>query len=321
MKHFVSVLDAAKDEFLELVALAEDIKKNPDDYSRALERKTLVMLFEKPSTRTRLSFEIAMTQMGGHAVYFNPRDTQFKKEDLKDTAKMFSIYSNVVCARVFSHATLEELAKHSDIPVINALSDLEHPTQALADILAIKEHKGFDGTRVAFIGDGNNVCNSLMLACAYAGLEFTVACPNGYGPNPELVRRANDIGGKIKITHVPEEAARGAHVVYTDVWVSMGQEEEAKKRMEAFLPYQVTPELMNLTDNAVFMHCLPALRGCEVAADVIDSKYSIVYPQAENKLHAQKAVIARLAGAKMIKKAIMAKTPLKSFAVQRKHVY
>lgn len=294
MEHLLSVADAGKKGFAGLLSLAEKLKKDPKRYGKALSQKSLIMLFEKPSTRTRLSFEIAMTQLGGHAVYFNPRDTQFKKEDLKDTAKMFSAYADVVCARVYSHSTLTELAKHSDIPVINALSDLEHPTQALADILAIKEHKGLKGTKAAYIGDGNNVCNSLMLACAYSGVELSIACPKGYEPDQGLLEKALLAGGKIKITQDPGEAAKGADAVYTDVWVSMGQEEEAKKRMEIFLPYQVNEKLMSLTNNAIFMHCLPALRGYEVTAGVIDGKNSVVYPQAENKLHAQKAALAKL---------------------------
>lgn len=294
MEHLLSVADAGKKGFAELLSLAEKLKKNPKRYGKALSQKSLIMLFEKPSTRTRLSFEIAMTQLGGHAVYFNPKDTQFKKEDLKDTAKMFSAYADIVCARVYSHSTLTELAKHSDIPVINALSDLEHPTQALADILAIKEHKGLKGTKAAYVGDGNNVCNSLMLACAYSGVELSIACPKGYEPSQGLLEKALLAGGKIKITQNPGEAAKGADAVYTDVWVSMGQEEETKKRMELFLPYQVNEKLMSLTNNAIFMHCLPALRGYEVTAGVIDGKNSVVYPQAENKLHAQKAALAKL---------------------------
>lgn len=296
MKHFISVLDATKSEFFDLLASAEDIKKDPKKYSRALGEKTLTMLFEKQSTRTRLSFEIAMTQMGGHAVYFNPKDTQFKKEDLKDTSKMFSIYSDILCARVYSHAMLAELAKYSTIPIINALSDIEHPTQALADIMAIKERKGFSGTKVAFIGDGNNVCNSLMLACAYAGLEFVVACPQGYEPDSDLLEKARNAGGKIKITGDPKVAAKGADVVYTDVWVSMGDEAESEKRLPVFRPYQVNAELMGYSRNAIFMHCLPALRGFEVTADVIDGSTSVVYAQAENKLYAEKAVLAKFGG-------------------------
>ncbi len=298
MEHFLSVFDSSKKEFLELIALAGKLKKKPKKYWGALSHQTLIMLFEKQSTRTRLSFEIAMTQLGGHAVYFNPKDTQFKKEDLKDSAKMFSAYADLVCARVYSQSTLTELAKHSTVPVINALSDVEHPTQALADILTLKEHKGLKNTKVAYIGDGNNVCNSLMLACAYTGVELSIACPKGYGPNAELLRKALEAGGKILVTEKPEEAAKGADAVYTDVWVSMGQEEESKKRMEAFPPYQVNEKLMALTNDAIFMHCLPALRGYEVAAGVIDGKSSVVYGQAENKLHAQKAVLAKLGGLK-----------------------
>lgn len=295
MKHFVSVSDASKKEFEELLELSENIKKKPRDYYDVLDHKTLVMLFEKKSTRTRLSFEIAMTQMGGHAIYFNPADTQFKKEDLKDTAKMFSCYADVLTGRVFSHDTLTEIAKHSSIPVINALSDLEHPTQALADILTIKEHKGLKGVKAAFVGDGNNVCNSLIIACAYAGVEIAVVCPRGYEPNAEIIKRARQAGGKITVTNDPVVAVSGADVVYTDVWVSMGQEEESKKKMDAFRKYKVTKDLMKLSDDAIFMHCLPAIRGSEVDADVIDGPSSVVYPQAENKLYAQKAAIVKLA--------------------------
>jgi len=294
MEHFLSVFDASQKEFMELLAIAEKLKKNQKKYWGALSHKTLIMLFEKPSTRTRLSFEIAMTQLGGHAVYFNPKDTQFKKEDLKDTAKMFSAYADIVCARVYSHSMLTELAAHSDIPVINALSDIEHPTQALADILALKEHRGLKGTKAAYIGDGNNVCNSLMLACAYSGVELSIACPKGYEPNQGLLEKALSAGGKIAVTQNPEEAVKGADAVYTDVWVSMGQEEETKKRLAIFQPYQVNERLMSLTNNAIFMHCLPALRGYEVTAGVIDGKNSVVYPQAENKLHAQKAALVKL---------------------------
>lgn len=294
MKHLVSVSDASKEEFDELLELSENIKKKPRDYYHAMERKTLVMLFEKKSTRTRLSFEIAMTQMGGHAIYFNPTDTQFKKEDIQDTAKMFSCYADILCGRVFSHNTLTEIAKHSSIPVINALSDIEHPTQALSDMLTIKEHKGLKGVKAAFVGDGNNVCNSLILACAYAGVELLVACPRGYEPNGEIVKKARGAGGKITVTNDPKDAVSDADAVYTDVWVSMGQEDDGKKKMDAFRKYKVTKDLMKLGNDAIFMHCLPAIRGCEVDADVIDGQSSVVYGQAENKLYAQKAAIVKL---------------------------
>lgn len=258
--------------------------------------QTLVMLFEKPSLRTRVTFEAGMTQLGGHAIYMEgPLGV---REPVSDVGKNLERWVDGIMARTFSHQTVVDLAASSEIPVINGLSDVEHPCQAIADFQTIFEHKGrLSGLNIAFVGDGNNVANSLMLFAAKVGANFTIACPKGYEPMPEIwnlaVKAAHASGSKIKITHDPIEAVTNADVVYTDVWVSMGEESQAEEKSKAFESFIVTPELMqHAKKDSIFMHCLPAHRGSEVAGAVIDGPQSVVFDQAENRLHAQKALMA-----------------------------
>jgi ornithine carbamoyltransferase len=243
------------------------------------------MLFEKPSTRTRISFEAGMTRLGGHAIYFDPGGSQLSRgESLGDTAQTLSGYADAVMARVFKHDALVELARHSRIPIINGLSDLEHPCQILADLFTMSEC-GKLGGRIVYVGDGNNVCNSMALAAGVLDLNFTVACPEGFEPKV----------GAASIEHDPAAAVKDADVVYTDVWVSMGDEKEKAERERIFKPYQVNGKLVSRArKDYVFMHCLPAHRGYEVTDEVIDSKNSVVFQQAENRMHMQNAILIRL---------------------------
>ncbi len=290
-----------EDDLMEFLELARRVKEEPARYSKALEGKSLGMIFEKPSTRTRVSFEVAMTQLGGHGLYLSTRDLQLGRgETVEDTAKVLSRYVDGIIYRGFSHQITRELARHSTVPVINALDDAEHPMQILADLLTVLERKGdLRGLKLAYIGDGNNVANSLALGAAMAGMHFVIACPEGYDPDENLWREAERLarerGGKVEIVRDPLEAARGADAVYTDVWVSMGDEEERDRRLKVFRPYQVTVEVMERAkEDAIFMHCLPAHRGEEVAQEVIDGRWSVVFDQAENRLHAQKAALLKL---------------------------
>lgn len=295
-KDLVNIYDLSAEELNGLVAASLMSKKNPHLLSNALDRKTLVMFFEKPSTRTRLSFEAGVTQMGGHAIFFG-KDSQLSagNEDLLDTAKVVSRYANVIAARVFSHSTVEELAKHATVPVINALSDTDHPCQALADVMTIKEiYPHAKDIKVAYVGDGNNVCNALMVACAMAGFSFSAACPKGYEPNAKYVSIASEYGN-VEICDSPALAVAGADIVYTDTWVSMGQEAEKQEKMAAFAGFTIDSKLMALAKpTAKFMHCLPAHKGYEVTAEVLEGPQSVVYDQAENRMHSQKALVAWL---------------------------
>jgi ornithine carbamoyltransferase len=260
-------------------------------------------VFEKPSLRTRVAFEAGVTQLGGHASYLSANDIDMGgRESVPDVARNLSRWVQAISARVFKHTTIEDLARHAGVPVINALSDREHPCQALADMLTLLEHFGrLRGLRLAYVGDGNNVCHSLMLLGATLGVNVAVACPPDYRPDPEILdqaaRLANESDATIAVSADPGEAAAGADAVYTDVWTSMGQEHEAARRRPAFQPYQVNPALMaQARADTLFMHCLPAHRGEEVAADVIDGPNSVVFDQAENRLHVQKALILTLLG-------------------------
>ncbi len=298
VRHLLSMLDVRGD-LMEILELAEDMKRNGHD--ELLKNKSLAMIFEKPSTRTRLSFEVAMTQLGGHAIFLSPRDMQLGRgETIADTARVLSRYVDGIIYRAFDHRMVRELASHSTVPVINALDDREHPCQIIADLLTIKEKKGdFKGLKVAYVGDGNNVANSLMLGCAMVGCEFWIACPEGYEPDKELTEEAIKIssqsGAKINIVRDPIEAVKDADVVYTDVWVSMGDEAEKEVRERIFRKYQVNSELVKYAKrDYIFMHCLPAHRGYEVTDDVIDSENSVVWDEAENRLHAQKAILVKL---------------------------
>jgi ornithine carbamoyltransferase len=288
-------LDLTNDEVHYLLELAAAVKRNPGDYAHALEGKSIALLFEKPSLRTRLTFEIAMKQMGGGSVFCDgPIGV---REPLKDVARNLDRWVEGIVARVFSQATVEGLAHWSSVPVINALSDAYHPCQALADIQTMRERFGaLKGLKLAFIGDGNNVAQSLMLTCLRLGMDFALACPEGYLPNPDLVMQAEGLsavsGASLTVTHSTEQALDGAHAIYTDVWTSMGQEQEANERKRAFHPYQVNDELCAMArPEAVFMHCLPAKRGEEVTDSVMESERSVVFDQAENRLHAQKALL------------------------------
>ena len=300
-KDFLSIADLSGSDLQLLLAEAVDLKAK--GWHSALSDKTLALVFEKPSLRTRISFEMAMRQMGGYALYLSPAEVGLgKRESVADVARVLSRYVDIVAARTFSQQTLEELGNHSDIPVINALSDEEHPCQTLADLLTILEHKGtLRGLTLAFIGDGNNVANSLALGCSIAGINFKIASPAGYELNSSIVERAQIMaessGAEIRCDHDPYLAVQGADIVYTDTWASMGQETEHVNRLKDFSGYQVDSALMALADrNAIFMHCLPAHRGQEVSDEVIDSRASVVFDQAENRLHAQKAVLVQLLG-------------------------
>jgi ornithine carbamoyltransferase len=289
-----SDLDLQTGELRDLLDLAIGVKRNPGDYANALRGRSLSLLFEKPSLRTRLTFELAIQQLGGYAV--TSIGMIGEREPLKDMARNLDRWTQGIVARVFSQQTIDELAHWSRVPVINALSDLYHPCQALADVQTILERFGrLDGLKLAFSGDGNNVAHSLMLTAGRLGVEVAVACPSGYQPQAEIVERATQLGARITITQDPAEAVAGADVVYTDVWASMGQESEAAARQRIFTPYQVNDALMSLANpEAIFLHCLPAKRGQEVTDSVTESPQSAIFDQAENRLHAQKALLLML---------------------------
>lgn len=289
-----SDLDLTTTELIALLDLADNLKRTPRAYLDAARGKSIALLFEKPSLRTRLTFELAIQQMGGNSV--TSEGPIGVREPLKDVARNLDRWVDAIVARVFSQATIDGLAKRSRVPVINALSDMYHPCQALADLQIIRAHFGrLEGIKLAFIGDGNNVAHSLMLCAARTGMEFALARPEGYGPDAAVVAKAQSYGTKIHITTDPNEAVANAHAIYTDVWASMGQENEASIRREIFAPFQVDEDLMShALPEAIFLHCLPAKRGEEVTDAVIESKQSLVFDQAENRLHAQKALLLML---------------------------
>jgi ornithine carbamoyltransferase len=293
-RHLLSAHDLNRRETEYLIDLALRIKARPAEYRHALEGRTLAMLFQKPSLRTRATFEIGMKQLGGHCLHLGPEEVGLgRRESPKDVARNLSRWVDVIMARVFSHADLAELASASRVPVINALSDAEHPCQALGDLMTLGEHVGpLEGKTLAWVGDGNNVLHSLVYVATRLGVRMRVAAPPDYLPSPSVFASAAFEGGQMLLTSDPREAVRGADAVYTDVWTSMGQEAESETRRRVFLPYQVNRELMEAAaPNALFMHCLPAHRGEEVTDEVIDSSRSIVYDQAENRLHIQKAIL------------------------------
>jgi ornithine carbamoyltransferase len=304
-KHFLSLKDWSPDDVQELFELSARLKAYPAAYAERLKGKSLAMIFQKASTRTRVSFEVGMYQLGGQALYLGSEQIQIGRgESVADTAKVLSRYVHVILARVFAHQDVLDLAKHGTVPVINGLSDLLHPCQALADYFTLWERRGrLEGLKMAYVGDGNNMCHELMFGAIKTGMRMSVACPKGYEPNPVVVKSAVRDAARLKapetqITHDPAEAVEGADVVYTDVWTSMGQEAESRQRVEAFKGYCVTPELMaRAAPGAVFMHCLPAHRGEEVAAEVIDGPQSVVFDEVENRLHAQKAILLTLLNA------------------------
>lgn len=306
VKHFLSVADFSRDEIHTLLAQAASLKaewKHGGHPSLPMQGKTLALVFEKPSLRTRVAFEAGMVQLGGHGSYLSANDIDMGgRESVADVARNLSRWVQVIAARVFKHTTVQELARYATIPIINALSDREHPCQVLADMLTITEHYGtLEGVRVTYVGDGNNVCHSLLLIGSILGLEVRVACPADYRPHPEILAQAEELasqhGGTIHLTSDPSEAAREADVLYTDVWASMGQEHETARRRPVFQPYQVNAELLSLArSGALVMHCLPAHRGEEITSDVLESPQSVIFDQAENRMHTQKALILMLLG-------------------------
>jgi ornithine carbamoyltransferase len=298
-KDLLSIADLNRKEIEHLIEQARRIKQ--EGASSLLAGKTLALLFEKPSLRTRVSFEMAMYQLGGHSIYLSPEEVGLgKREPAADVARVLSRYVDSIAARTFSQETLHILAEYSSVPVINALSDLEHPCQALADLLTIYERKGrLPGLTLAFIGDGNNVANSLLLAASLTGMNFHLASPPGYEIEGKVLTQGKRLairsGSQILLTTDPHEAAKGADIIYTDVWVSMGQEAEAKKRRHAFSGYQVDSKLLSLAKREVlFMHPLPVHHGEEISAGLLDDLRSVVFDQAENRLHLQKALLVKL---------------------------
>jgi len=297
-RDFLAVTDLSRDDILRLFDLAGRMKAGA--YRETpLAGKSLAMIFAKSSTRTRVSFEVGTYQLGGHALFLSSRDIQLGRgEPIADTARVLSRYVSGIMIRTFDHAEVEELARQATIPVINGLTDLSHPCQVLADLFTVREALGtWEGKRVAWVGDGNNMANSWIEAAQVLGFELRLACPEGYEPNRRIFDRAKQGGACIEVTEIPEEAVEGAHVVNTDVWASMGQEAEAQARQNAFRGYTVDAELMKLAaPGAIFLHCLPAHRGEEVATDVIEGPQSRVWDEAENRLHVQKALLATLLG-------------------------
>jgi ornithine carbamoyltransferase len=296
-RDFLSIPDFSREELQAVLDLAERMKRGSYT-ARPLAGKTLAMIFMKSSTRTRVSFEAGTFQLGGHALFLTPRDVQLGRgEPIGDTARVLSRYVDGIMIRTFAHAEVEQLAQHADVPVINGLTDLLHPCQIMADLLTMQQHLGgYGGRRVAWIGDGNNMANSWINAAWRLGFELTLACPEGYDPDAAILARAQ-AETRVTVVRDPREAAEGAHVVNTDVWASMGQEEEQAARERAFAGYQVDAALMGrAAREAIFLHCLPAHRGEEVAAEVIDGPQSRVWDEAENRLHVQKAIMAALIG-------------------------
>ncbi len=299
--NFLSIRDFPPEEIRYLLDLASEMKSHPSAHTGALRGKTLALIFEKPSLRTRVSFDVGIHQLGGFSLYLSSAEIQLgKRESLYDIAKNLERMVQGIMVRTFAHDIAERMAEYASIPIINGLTDYSHPCQAMADYLTMLELKGnLRGLKVAFIGDGNNVCHSLMFAGAQLGVHFWAATPAGYEPKADAVawarQRGECTGGTVHLTGDPVEAAYDADVIYTDVWASMGQESEADARRRVFVPYQVNAELFRRANfDALFMHCLPAHRGDEVTDEVIDSPHSVVYQQAENRLHAQKAILLEL---------------------------
>lgn len=303
MQHFLAISDLSSQDLNNLVDLAIQLKEEwrAGGTKPVLEKKVLAMVFQKPSLRTRVSFDMAMRHLGGDALYLSPSEIGLgKRESIADVSRVLSGYVDAIMARVFQHAHILELAEYASVPVINGLSDFNHPCQALADVLTIKERFGtFEHKRVAFIGDGNNVAVSLLHSCVLLGMEFAIATPEGYELPRQAVEMCSELegGSEASITELndPFEAVQGAHVIYTDTWVSMGQEEETKSRLDVFPPFQINKDLVSAADESVIvMHCLPAHRGEEITDEIADGPNSVIFPQAENRMHAQKAVLVQL---------------------------
>jgi ornithine carbamoyltransferase len=302
-RDFLQIPDFSKSELMALFGIAERMRAGKYK-KKPLAGKTLAMIFMKASTRTRVSFEVGTYQLGGHALFLSPRDVQLGRgEPIADTARVLSRYVDGIMIRTFAHQDVEEFARHAEVPIINGLTDMVHPCQVLADLLTVRQHvkTGIENLVVAWVGDGNNMANSWINAAYRFGFELRIACPEGYEPADHLVARAKG-SAKVTITRDPAEAVKGAHVVNTDVWASMGQEDEQRQRERAFRGFSVTGALMKKADkDAIFLHCLPAHRGEEVAAEVIDGPQSRVWDEAENRLHMQKAIMAALMGGEKLK--------------------
>jgi len=304
-KHLISIADLSPNDVQEVIDTALRLKGEhaTGNDEPLLSGKTLGMIFEKPSLRTRVSFEIAMLQLGGHALYLSPNEVQLGvRESIPDVARVLSRYVDGIMVRTFAHSNVEELARYSAVPVINGLSDFSHPCQALGDLLTIREKKGkLDGLNLAYVGDGNNVAHSLLLAASKVGMNISVATPKGFECQPSVVQKAKEAalssGSRVLTTNSASEAVQGADIVYTDVWTSMGQESEREKRLAVFVPYRVDVDLLgHASPDVLVMHCLPAHRGEEITDEVMDGDHSIVFDQAENRLHVQKAILALLMG-------------------------
>jgi ornithine carbamoyltransferase len=296
-RSFMRVADWSREELLEVLDLADELKRLQGDREEheLLPGRTLGMIFQKPSTRTRVSFEVGIYQLGGTGLYLSAGDLQLGRgETIKDTAVVLSRYLDAIMIRTYKQSDVEELAKHASIPVINGLTDSSHPCQALADVMTIRERFGrFEGLRVVYLGDGNNVCASLMVACARLGLDFVASTPPGYEPDQEAVRIARETGSSVEVTADPQAAVQGADVLYTDVWTSMGQDDERERRLKDLAGYGINAELVaQANENAIVLHCLPAHYGEEITEEVLYGPHSAVWDQAENRLHAQKALMA-----------------------------
>jgi len=298
-RDLLSVSDLSREEILSFLERTKELKTNARQRGDLLSNRVLGLLFEKASTRTRASFEAAMMQLGGKVIYMRPDELHLGRgEPIKDTARVLTEYLDALVLRTYKHETSQEFAEYCDIPVINGLSDLEHPTQVLCDLYTIQEAKNqLEGLKIAWVGDGNNVCNSWLLGASIMRMNISVATPKEYEPNKAVLKKAmefaEEAGSKIEMTRSPEEAARNADILYTDVWVSMGQEEETRKRLKAFEGYQINRNLLRTAKkDAIVMHCLPAHRGMEITEEILEGERSIVWRQAENKLHGAKAILA-----------------------------
>jgi ornithine carbamoyltransferase len=303
--NLISIADLSGEDILRLIQSAEAFRARRGRHGQPLEGKSLAMIFEKPSTRTRVSLEVAAWELGGHPLYLSANELQLGRgETIADTARVLSRYVHGITARVHSHGTVLQLAEHASVPVINALSDWEHPLQILADLQTMSQNfQALDGLQIGWIGDGNNVCNSLILASAILRMEITVASPPGYGPKAEILEEARALGGSPRVVEEPEEAAGGADVLVTDTWVSMGDEAEEAERLRVFGRYQINSQLMDLAgEEAIALHCLPAHRGQEITDEVMDGPRSRVFDEAENRMHTSKAVMAWLMGEKQNEK-------------------
>jgi ornithine carbamoyltransferase len=299
--NLLSISDLSREQIIRLIDSAEAFRAQRADHGDPLRGRSLAMIFEKPSTRTRVSLEVAASELGAHALYLSAGELQLGRgETIADTARVLSRYVHGITARVFSHNTVTQLARHASIPVINALSDWEHPLQILADLQTMRQRfERLEGLKIAWVGDGNNVCNSLILACAILGMEIAVASPQGYQPKARILAQAKELGGQAIIGLEPAEAAKGADVLVTDTWISMGDEGQEAERLRVFGKYQLNAELMRLaSENAIALHCLPAHRGQEITDEVMDGPQSAVFDEAENRLHTSKAVMAWLVGQK-----------------------